>query len=140
MRWHALLMQNILICISCSAFVTNATAALTGYQCQYLDQGQPNQTVVFAMVHCSMRDTDTFVTRAQANHGPCNMQNEEKVLDAVHANSLASTRWVTYETGLSHSAVWCEVLEEQLGPFHIKFVFCQWCLCKIEDAVMCIVG
>jgi hypothetical protein len=60
---------------------------------------------VFAMVHCSMRKTGTTVPTACAYHVPHSVQSEGEVLDAVHANPLASTHWVTYKTGLSPSAV-----------------------------------
>jgi acyl-CoA hydrolase len=105
MKWHTTKAEYADMLFMFSFCERNTRAALVEYQCQYLDQRQHNPIDVFAMVHCNMRKTGTIVPTACANHGPHSMQNEEEVLDAVHANPQASTHWVTYETGLSHSAV-----------------------------------
>jgi hypothetical protein len=47
------------------------------------------------------------------------MQNEE-VLDAVCITASTSASQVTYGTGLSQSADWCTLHEEQLCLFHFN--------------------
>lgn len=97
-KFHGiLLLQSMLTCISCSAFVTEM---LELHWWNTTDHREHNPIDVFAMVHCSVRKTGTIVPTACANHGPHSMENEEEVLDAIHANPMASAHWVTYKTGL----------------------------------------
>jgi hypothetical protein len=55
------------------------------------------------------------VPPAHTCHVRCNAQNEDELLDT--ANLLTSIRWVTHGTGLSQSAVWHTLHEEQLYAF-----------------------
>jgi hypothetical protein len=68
-------------------------------------QAGSNRTDMFAMAHCSAKDTGTFIQPAYVGHDTHNVQNGKKVLDAVYANALTSTSCVAHETGLSQSPV-----------------------------------
>jgi hypothetical protein len=58
----------------------------------------------FAILCHPLRGMDEFMSPAHGDHGRCNMQNGEEVLDATCTNSVTST-WVTREKALSQSAV-----------------------------------
>lgn len=77
------------------------------------------------------------------DRGGCNVQNEEEVSYAVHADLSISTCWVAYETALSQSVVWLTLYEKQLYPFPVQVIqplqplnknlrlqFYQWLLYK----------
>jgi hypothetical protein len=74
-----------------------ARAASREYQCKYPGWKQPNRHL-FAMVHCSVKKTDKFMPPPHVGCDRHNIQNDKKVLDAVHANPLTSTYWVAHET------------------------------------------
>lgn len=44
-----------------------------------------------------------FLPTACTVYGKSSVQNEKEMLDAVHADPSTSTRWISYETGLSHT-------------------------------------
>jgi hypothetical protein len=54
-----------------------------------------------------------------------NVQIEEEVLDAICAYPLTAAHQVANETGLSQSALWGTLYEEQLYSFHIWFIRAQ---------------
>jgi hypothetical protein len=97
------------------------------------------------MVPHGLRETGAFMPPAHVCHSRCNMQNEE-VIGSVFTNPSTSTRWVTYETGLSQSAVYHMLHGEWLYPLHVQvshelqpgdsrfnlhFQFCSWPIHKI---------
>lgn len=63
-----------------------------------------NPTDMFATVHQSLVETNIFMPPAHVEHGRNDVQNVDKVLDAVNANILNSIHWVNNETGLYQSA------------------------------------
>jgi hypothetical protein len=79
----------------------NSRAALLEYQCQ-------------------SEETGAVMPPTNIGYGRHNVQNEEDLLDAVHANPQTGTCQVTYKTGLSQSAVWHTLHEEQLHPFRVQ--------------------
>jgi hypothetical protein len=61
-------------------------------------------TYVFAILCHTLKGMDEFMSPAHGDHGRCNMQNGEEVLDATCTNSVINTR-ITHENVLSQSAV-----------------------------------
>jgi hypothetical protein len=64
------------------------------------------------MIHCSLKESDAFMPPAHLGCGKHNVQNEEEELHAVSVNLSTKTCEITYESGLSQSAVWCRLQEE----------------------------
>jgi hypothetical protein len=59
-----------------------------------------NPTDMFATVCQSLVETSAFMPPAHVGHGRNDMQNEDKMLDAIKANILNSIHWVGNKTGL----------------------------------------
>jgi hypothetical protein len=102
-RWYNLLMWSIPICISCMASwcrslkcikeilasVSRSEAIQQTYAC--------NGTVKSEGGRCIHATSTVWLQQTQC------ARMKREVLDALHANPSATTRWVAYEMSLSHS-------------------------------------
>jgi hypothetical protein len=88
-----------------------STRAASGeYQRRYPDRRQHNR-YAFGMVHC-VKETGGVMPPAHVGHSRRSVQNDEKLLVAVHASPSASTGCVAYATGLPQSTIWYTLHEK----------------------------
>jgi hypothetical protein len=59
---------------------------------------------------------------AHTDHSRHDVQNEEELFDDVHANPSSTVYQVVFETGLSESAVWHTLHEDELDLFNAQFL------------------
>jgi hypothetical protein len=135
LRYHDLQTRNVLICIFYVAFVLEM---LKLHQGNTSIQNRDNPVDVIETVHHTRKWVHSFHQHLVAAD---NVQNEEEVLNVVHATPSTTTRgshvkWVS-------DVAWHMLHEEQLFPFHIQLIkglqpreglhlqCCQWLPCTI---------
>jgi hypothetical protein len=72
---------------------------------------------MYATAHYSVREAGVFLPPACTVYGKSSVQNEEEMLDTVHADPSTNIHWIPYETGLSDT-----LREEHLYCLQVQFV------------------
>lgn len=96
-RWHDLLMHSMPVCIVCMAFVMGMRQLYPGNTSFSICWRQPSRRV-FVMIQHILWEVGAFMPPVPCR---CHVRNEEKVLDAVHANLSTGAHQVMFEAGLT---------------------------------------
>lgn len=97
MRWHDLLMQNILICILCTTFEMEITKMHQWNTSVNMHAGCNPTNSMYTMVNHSLGETHAVIPPTHIGHGRFKAKSEKELSDAAYTNPSSSACSAMYE-------------------------------------------